>query len=195
MSHLTRRRFLALGAGAMALVACGAATPAPTPTAIVVTATPEAEVAATAPPTATPEPTVAVATATPEPTTAAAATATPEPAATVTSTASPAPTVVADPEPQATGKPPEATIRYTDGGFVPDEVEISLGGTVHFRNESSRQMWIASNPHPTHTDYPELNSQRGLANGETYSFAFARAGKWGFHNHLQPSDDGEVEVE
>lgn len=119
---------------------------------------------------------------------------------TVTGTTTGTPTVTGTATtvtPTTTGTPAasEATITYTDGGFVPDEVKVRPGGTVHFVNNSSRLMWIASDPHPTHTDYPELNSNAGLANGQTYSFAFTRVGKWGFHNHEFPTHGGDVEVE
>ena len=86
-------------------------------------------------------------------------------------------------------------IVYTDAGFSPAELTISIGDTVVFRNESSLPLWTASDPHPLHTIYPELDPREGIPPGETYEFTFDRVGSWRYHNHLNPLRVGTVIVE
>lgn len=53
--------------------------------------------------------------------------------------------------------PPVVT--YTDSGFSPNNLTIKNGQTVTFKNEGPGDMWVASAPHPTHTDYPEFDAK------------------------------------
>ncbi len=85
-------------------------------------------------------------------------------------------------------------ITYTDSGFVPNSMEIQVGESVTFRNESSTGMWVASAPHPTHTDYPEFDAKRSYAKGESFAFTFTKTGNWKFHNHLNPTNFGSITV-
>jgi plastocyanin len=88
-----------------------------------------------------------------------------------------------------------ATVKYTDKGFEPAIVTIKKGETVQWINENSNaQMWVASNPHPTHTDYPGFDQDEGVSAGSSYSFTFRNSGVWGYHNHLNPDVTGRVVV-
>ena len=89
----------------------------------------------------------------------------------------------------------DAVVVYTDSGFSPKTVAVKLGDTVAFQNESSGDLWVASAPHPVHTDYPEFDAKKAYKKGEIYSFTFEKAGTWKFHNHLKPMDFGSVTVE
>lgn len=100
---------------------------------------------------------------------------------------------------QAGGNPLEnmanaVTVSYKDGVFSPSPVKVKARQAVKFVNNGSGQVWVASNPHPTHTDYPGFDSLKGLANGESYIFVFNKVGTWGYHNHLSPGEKGTVEV-
>lgn len=88
-----------------------------------------------------------------------------------------------------------AVIKYTDSGFVPSSVIIKKGETVEWINNSNIQMWVASNPHPTHTDYPGFDELSSAAKGGTYQFTFTKTGSWGYHNHNNPSDHAAVIVQ
>lgn len=55
-------------------------------------------------------------------------------------------------------------------------------------------MWVASDPHPTHTGLSGFDSGRGYGEGENYSFTFNEPGNWGFHNHLNSGDTGKIIV-
>ena len=92
-------------------------------------------------------------------------------------------------------KPAAAVIEYTDSGFSSQSVTIKAGDTVTFTNNSSGGMWVASAPHPVHTDYPEFDAKKTYNQGETYSFIFEKAGTWKFHNHLDPTKFGSITVE
>lgn len=101
---------------------------------------------------------------------------------------------------QATGGNPlenmtnAVTVSYKDGAFLPSPVKVKAGQAVKFVNNGSSPLWIASNPHPTHTDYPGFDSSRGINPGENYIFVFNKVGTWGYHNHLAPGQKGTVEV-
>ncbi len=82
-------------------------------------------------------------------------------------------------------------VDYTDSGFSPASVTIKKGQTVNFVNKSSSQMYVASNPHPIHTDYPGFDE---LSAGDSYSFTFDKVGTWGYHNHINPAQKGSVVV-
>lgn len=110
----------------------------------------------------------------------------------------PKPAVPATP---ATPAPPAVTpvettmVTYTDSGFSPKEIAVKVGMTVTWKNENTgKQMWVASAPHPTHTDYPEFDAKQASANGGTYSFTFGKVGDWKYHNHMNPTDFGIVHV-
>lgn len=85
-------------------------------------------------------------------------------------------------------------VSYTANGFEPNTISIKAGQTVTWTNKDSDDVWVASNPHPTHTDYPGFDELKSMSNGQTYSFTFTKVGKWGYHNHLNPSQQGTVIV-
>ncbi len=86
------------------------------------------------------------------------------------------------------------TIDYTDGGFIPSSVTIGDGASVTWANVSSGPMWVASAPHPAHTDYPGFDELKRVDSGGKYTFTFTKAGTWEFHNHAKASDYGVVIV-
>ena len=114
-------------------------------------------------------------------------TATPE----VTTTAS-----VAAPEASPTGAViASVEVDYTATGFSPVSISIKKGGKVKFVNKTSGPMSVASNPHPTHTDYPGLDQYKSPQKGQAeYDFTFDKVGTWAYHNHAKPGDVGTVVV-
>lgn len=84
-----------------------------------------------------------------------------------------------------------SVITYTDNGYNPLEITIVVGTSVTFKNESSRQMWTASDPHPIHNDYSEFD-QKGT--GTEYSFTFNQPGIYDYHNHVFPTHSGQINV-
>ncbi len=80
----------------------------------------------------------------------------------------------------------DAVVTISETGFTPKAVTIKQGQTIQFKNNGSGPHYVASDPHPTHTDYTGLQSKDLLPN-QSWSFAFAKIGTWGIHDHENPS--------
>lgn len=87
-----------------------------------------------------------------------------------------------------------AAIDYDGANFAPASVDIKVGDVVIFRNKSAKAFWPASAPHPVHTDYPAFDAKGAVAPGQSYQFKFTQLGNWKFHDHLNPSARGVVNV-
>lgn len=87
------------------------------------------------------------------------------------------------------------SVEYTDKGFVPSNITVKAGTKVTFVNKTNKGMWVASNPHPLHTDLPGFDALSSADNGGSYSYTFTKVGNWKYHNHLSPSDSGVITVE
>lgn len=85
-------------------------------------------------------------------------------------------------------------IDYDGSKFTPLQVDIKAGDIIIFKNNSSGQMWPASAPHPIHTDYAEFDAKQPIEAGGKWQFKFDKTGKWRFHDHLNPSAFGLVNV-
>lgn len=49
------------------------------------------------------------------------------------------------------------TVTYDSNGFSPKEIVVEKGTTVSFDNKTEIPMWVASDPHPEHFEYPEFD--------------------------------------
>ncbi|MBU2103664.1 hypothetical protein KKD81_02575 [Patescibacteria group bacterium] len=115
--------------------------------------------------------------------------------------------------PAGVGVPSEdsvSLVSYTDSGFSPQTVTVSVGDTVRFTNTSSTGMWVGVDEHPTHTEYDGTSTKehcvdgsaiggtfdacRPYTSGESYEFTFTRAGTFEYHNHVGSSKTGTVIV-
>lgn len=98
---------------------------------------------------------------------------------------------------QETGQVKEkaASVEYTPNGFVPKSITVKVGTTVTWTNKDTDDVWVASAPHPQHTDLPGFDALKGYKTGESYSYTFTKAGNWKYHNHLDPKNFGAVVVE
>lgn len=91
-------------------------------------------------------------------------------------------------------------VNYDGESFTPKTIEVAAGTKVAFLNASSseRPLYIASDPHPTHENYPGLDAGAiGGGNpkpGDNQSFTFEKTGTWGCHDHNFPSATGTVKV-
>src|SRR6266571_3059313 len=93
----------------------------------------------------------------------------------------------------ATGNP-SATVRMTSDGYSPRVLKIEQGQTVEFVNDSNEDYWPASDPHPTHTDYPGFDAGQTILPGKSWDFTFDRTGRYGYHNHLNPETHAEIVI-
>jgi|SRR3989338_2578685 len=103
---------------------------------------------------------------------------------------------------------PNVTVTYTDQGFSPKDVTVSVGTTVTFVNQSSKDVWVASAKHPDHTVYsgtsldqhcPDTTNSafdacRASTSGGSYSFTFNKEGTWKYHDHIGVKQFGTVIV-
>jgi plastocyanin len=82
--------------------------------------------------------------------------------------------------------PPCATLTIANNAVSPTAVTVVPGCRVAFVNHDSRNHDMSSDPHPEHTDCPEIESLGVLApgrSGETGNLNTVRT--CGFHDHLQ----------
>jgi plastocyanin len=86
-------------------------------------------------------------------------------------------------------------VQYTRGGFVPSLVSVRLGDIIRFKNTSGYLMWVASNPYPSHSDYPDFDERASVGTGATFSFTFNKVGVWGYHNYMKPEHQAVVVVD
>ncbi len=83
---------------------------------------------------------------------------------------------------------------YDGTTFSLSSLSVKNGDVVIFKNKSKVEFRPASNPHPTHTDYPEFDAKQPIAAGKSYQFKFTKNGIWKFHDHLNPSAQGTITV-
>lgn len=90
--------------------------------------------------------------------------------------------------PTTTDNPNQLTISAA-GAITPSQLTVSPGSRVLFINNHSKPHQIASDPHPEHTDCPEINQVGLLAPGErreTGNLITVRT--CGVHDHDDPDN-------
>jgi len=90
----------------------------------------------------------------------------------------------------------QKVVTYNGSVFSPSTLTIKKGDSVTFKNTSTGKMSVASDPHPTHTNYPEFDQYKSPERGKSsYTFVFQKTGNWGYHNHLNPDAVGTIVVQ
>jgi len=79
----------------------------------------------------------------------------------------------------------QARVSITKAGFTPSTIQIEKGVQVTWTNNDSSPHRVASDPYPTHTSLPALDSEI-LAPKESFSFIFEKMGTFTYHDHLKP---------
>lgn len=79
------------------------------------------------------------------------------------------------------------TITITAAGVSPQSVTVPLGGRVTFVNNNSRAHDMSSDPHPEHTDCPEVTVGFIQPGQSRTTQNLTRARTCGFHDHNQPN--------
>jgi plastocyanin len=95
----------------------------------------------------------------------------------------------ATPSTPATPDNPNQIVISAAGVVTPSQLTVTAGSRVLFINSHSKPHQMASDPHPEHTDCPEINSVGLLAPGErreTANLVVVRA--CGFHDHDDPDN-------
>ena len=86
-------------------------------------------------------------------------------------------------------------VSFTETGYSPANINIKQGDTVVFKNESAGGMWVASDPHPAHTNLTSFDPFKIIPPGGQYQYTFDRVGQWNYHDHISPTLLGSVKVE
>jgi plastocyanin len=89
-----------------------------------------------------------------------------------------------------TGSGSASQFTITSAGVDPKQLAVSQGARVTFVNNDSRSHDMSSDPHPDHTDCPEINQVGFLQPGqrrETGNLITVRT--CGFHDHDMPQND------
>ena len=84
---------------------------------------------------------------------------------------------------------PAATITITATGASPKTVTVPRGSQVQFVNNSGAAHSMVSDPHPEHTDCPEINQVGFLASGQSRQTGNLNTTRTcGFHDHDLPQN-------
>ena len=77
----------------------------------------------------------------------------------------------------------------SDGRVTPSSVTVTAGSRVTFVNNHNRPHDMNSDPHPEHTDCPEINQVGFLQPGQSRATGNLNAvRRCGFHDHNEPSN-------
>lgn len=84
---------------------------------------------------------------------------------------------------------PATTITITSSGVSPKTLTVSRGTQVTVVNNDTRAHALASDPHPTHENCPELNTWGSLNSGQSrQSSNLNTARSCGYHDHDLPTN-------
>lgn len=87
--------------------------------------------------------------------------------------------------------PAAATITITASGVSPSTVTVPVGSRVAFVNNGSRPVAMSSDPHPNHTDCPNIDATGLVQPGQTGTTGvLSTARRCGFHDHNDPDNNG-----
>lgn len=79
------------------------------------------------------------------------------------------------------------TVTITSAGVSPKTITVSQGAQVTFVNNDASPHWIYSDPHPDHTDCPEINQVGALYPGQSRQTGNLNTVRTcGYHDHEQP---------
>lgn len=111
-----------------------------------------------------------------------------------TTSQNPEPTQQSTPSQEETSqKPATSTITYSSDGFSPATTTVSSGDSIKFVNNTSSTIDPSSDPHPVHTNNPELNVG-DIEPGQDKTITVTTTGTWGYHNHYKSSDKATIIV-
>jgi plastocyanin len=84
------------------------------------------------------------------------------------------------------------TIRIANNTATPKDIIVTRGSQVTFVNSDSTSHNMTSNPHPEHTDCPEINQVGFLSGGQSRQTGNMTTNRTicGFHDHDNPNVSG-----
>ena len=107
--------------------------------------------------------------------------------------APPIPTPIPPPSPTAPvpSPTPVATTTITintNGQVTPADIQVARGSRVTFVNQHSSPHDMTSDPHPTHTNCPEINVGNLFPGQSRQTGAMNTVRRCGFHDHGEPEN-------
>ena len=87
----------------------------------------------------------------------------------------------------------EQIVNLTGSGFNPQTLTIKTGTVVVWINKSAAAGSVNSDSYPTNLLFPLLNLGR-FDNGASVATTFTKAGKYTYHNQLNPGQTGTIIV-
>ena len=80
------------------------------------------------------------------------------------------------------------TLVIMNGAICPQTITVARGSQLTITNQDSQTHDMSSDPHPEHTDCPELNQIGTLNTGQTRSSGnLNTARRCGMHDHINPN--------
>lgn len=85
-------------------------------------------------------------------------------------------------------------VYYNPSGFSPRTLEIPLGKSVRFVNNSGKAMRISSSDNTDSPVFAALNQSKTVGQGGVYEYTFIYKGSYSYNNINNPADQGVVIV-
>ena len=86
------------------------------------------------------------------------------------------------------------TVTMGVNGYEPSTLHVPVGSTVLFRTALEAPFWPASDPHPTHQAYGDLDPKKPVDPQDVWEFTFTKEGSWRIHDHINPSAKAVIVV-
>lgn len=81
---------------------------------------------------------------------------------------------------------PEATVTISSKGFLPQTVKITKGSLVTWLNQDTKPHQIKSDPHPSDSLYPFLDTEDVLSLDGAVTITFDTVGTFTYHDEMNP---------
>jgi len=85
-------------------------------------------------------------------------------------------------------------IYYLPSGFSPKTLEIAVGKSVRFVNNSGKAMRVSSTDPSNNPVFNSFNQSKTVGQGGTYEYTFTDRGSFTYANYNNPADSGAVVV-
>ncbi len=86
-----------------------------------------------------------------------------------------------------------ANVTITDKGFVPATIVVQKGTRITWTNTDKVSHQIQANPYPTGKSLPSLKSHI-LNNQQVYEYTANTTGTFNYHDYLNPTTNGTIQV-
>lgn len=96
--------------------------------------------------------------------------------------------------PPVYAEPKAALISITEDGFVPQNVKVSRGTIVVWRNVDGEPHHVSATKNPGHSSQTLFDSNTNLDTNGRYRFQFNQPGTYSYHDALKPQYNAVIVV-